>query len=129
MVRMNKARRVRGFTCDYCHNPMKAGHELILNDSVWEDLCKRAESPWPPEYTLLCPECIVKLLQRPLAIEDLIVEWKSGKGCIGAVPMNLWYYRKSGMMSKALPYIKAHILSHPAARDAWKDLGVVLVRD
>ena len=116
------------FICDFCHKPMIHGHELIINDKFWEELCDRAGSPRQPKDTLLCPECIESLAGRPLTIYDLIIRWKLGRGCTGAVPMNLWYYRQEGMMKEAEPYIRAHIRCHRFAAEAWKKRGIVLVK-
>ena len=95
-------RNWRGFTCDCCHLQMTPGHELVIDDEIWAELCERAGSPYSPRYTLLCPECIEKLMGRPLTIMDLTI---SRGGARIALPMNLWYYRLYKLMPVAWPYI------------------------
>jgi hypothetical protein len=85
------------------------GHELIIDDEVWAELCERVGSPYSPRHTLLCPECIEELMGRPLTIMDLTIISRGHKGKRVAIPMNLWYYRQSGMIKEAWPYIAASI--------------------
>ena len=117
-----EVRKIRGFKCDFCHKDMIAGHELVLNNLTWEELCKKAGSPWAPENTLLCPECIEKLMGRPIVLEDLLIKWKNG--LIGPVPMNTWYMRMNGMLEEAKPYIIESVKHNRFAREVWKKAGV-----
>jgi hypothetical protein len=84
---------------------MTPGHELVIDDAIWEELCERAGSPYSPRYTLLCPECIEELMGRPLTIQDLTIISKGHGGARIALPMNLWYYRLYKLMPAAWPYI------------------------
>ncbi len=96
-------RKIRGFRCDQCGCQMTHGREIVLNDKLWTKVVRRSKSPWPVHSTLLCPECIQKLLGREIVLEDLTSIWtKRGKNL---VPMNYWYIKKSGLLSKALPWI------------------------
>ena len=126
---MEKRKNGMEVKCDHCGGPILPGHELVLRDTKWAEIVKKSKSPYKPRYTLLCPECIEKLNGGPLKLKDLLHVWhrgfrKSGSEFIGAVPMNLWYYRDRGMMEDVKPFILRHMRSHEAARKAWENCGI-----
>ena len=123
---LNEARKIRGFCCDQCGKTLTAGHELVLADTKWKELVAKSKSPWEPKFTLLCPECIEELNGGPLALADLLHEWKmeGDRRLLGAVPMNLWYMREHGMMTEAKPYIKAMLERSRLARKVWEHAGL-----
>jgi len=119
MEKENKPRRRKDWKCEVCGKELK--EELVLNDIVWADVCKKANTPNLPRDTLICPECIEKTLGRSLKLEELLKVSRMS-GLEVALPINYWYMRKHKYIQQATPYIKNHIQTYLTGRIRCPDI-------
>lgn len=96
-----------GFICDLCRKDLPKD-ELMLNDETWEEICKKINSPYIPKETLVCHECIEKVLGRPVKLSELIRTSKESELEV-IPPINYWYLKKYGYLKEAKEYILNHI--------------------
>ncbi len=81
---MIKRRNGKELTCDLCGINMLGHKEFNVRNEVWEKICYSFPNTNIPKETILCPECITKLLGHKPRVEEL-----TNHGII--FPINWWY--------------------------------------
>lgn len=120
MEKENKSKPKRkDWKCEVCKKELK--EELVLNDTVWDYICKKAGTLNSPKDTLICPNCIERILGRYVKLEELLrISRMSGLKVI--VPINYWYIKKHNYIQKATPYIKNHIKTYLTGRIVYPSI-------
>lgn len=89
-IGVSEEKRV-GFICDLCGKNLENSEELVLENNIWDEVCmKIPDRKYIPRHTLLCPDCIEKLLGRKPGVSDLKI-----------YPINYWYLRKNGLLKES----------------------------
>lgn len=110
-----------GFICDSCGKELQ--DELMLNDETWSKVCEKIKSPYTPKETLLCPECIEKILGREVKLEEFVR--------IGGTipPINYWYLKKYGYLKDAGKYILNHLKSSGKFKNATYEIWIETIEE